>query len=391
MMARAKALVAKASGVVDAWFTASEPNAVGRLGIFRILYAIFYLWDLSFHFAADLSGLRIHSFDFGVYLIRYVPKDLSPAFFETLEGLLVALLVILLAGLWTRWITWAVLVVGCFLEAHYVCALPEHSTVLPVFFIPLFMAFQGGWGDTYSVDALLKRRSGQTTPLPTDASGYYFMAGRGLLVVLSVLFFTAMICKVSMQTTWLQPGFISRLFLYKNVFASVVGLPLNPFAAQMSDSPLISGGVHAYVLFFEGAFFLALFHRTLRDHFVAQALLFHAVNGVWFGVSFTPVLIIYGLFIDWQALLHRVLAGPARFFGKLPTAWLIGGALTLAALVGGLWNAGAILREGISLGGLVDSHTIWYPLVPYSVWALVVATLRMGLFLIHRLRQAPAV
>ena len=39
----------------ERWFTASEPNAAGRMGVFRILYSVFYLWNLSYLHAYVLA------------------------------------------------------------------------------------------------------------------------------------------------------------------------------------------------------------------------------------------------------------------------------------------------------------------------------------------------
>ena len=42
---------------VERWFTASEPAAAGRMGLFRILFGLFYLWHLSLFDISLVAGL----------------------------------------------------------------------------------------------------------------------------------------------------------------------------------------------------------------------------------------------------------------------------------------------------------------------------------------------
>ena len=51
-------IIQKISNKFDKWLMSSEPNAAGRLGLFRIVYAWFYLWYLSSNFAIFLKPLK---------------------------------------------------------------------------------------------------------------------------------------------------------------------------------------------------------------------------------------------------------------------------------------------------------------------------------------------
>ena len=54
------------------WLTAPEPRIAGRMGLFRMIYAVFYLWHLSWVDGATL-GLLPDAVWQPVYLLRVVP------------------------------------------------------------------------------------------------------------------------------------------------------------------------------------------------------------------------------------------------------------------------------------------------------------------------------
>ncbi|MDX1944976.1 MAG: hypothetical protein SFU86_06185, partial [Pirellulaceae bacterium] len=102
-----------------AWWTTAEPNAAGRMGLFRVLYAAFFLWHLSWRIGSDLAGLPAVDHH-RVRLVNWLPKqDTPPIAFESLESALAAALVVLLVGYRVRWATAAVLVLGCLNEALF--------------------------------------------------------------------------------------------------------------------------------------------------------------------------------------------------------------------------------------------------------------------------------
>ena len=149
------------------WLTAPEPRIAGRMGLFRMIYAVFYLWHLSWVDGATL-GLLPDAVWQPVYLLRVVPLRPPSALPGMLESCLVAALLLLLAGLWVRPVTLAVLLFGTLLEAfHNSFGKVEHGSVFLVFYLPLFM-LGSGWGDTWSLDALLARRAGLFCPAVSD-------------------------------------------------------------------------------------------------------------------------------------------------------------------------------------------------------------------------------
>jgi hypothetical protein len=360
---------------IDRWFTVPEVHAAGRIALYRVVFSAFYLWHLSSHFAANLAGLPDHHRR-GVLLVEWIKTaSLSPLFFELMESSLVTSLVILMVGYRVRQATATVLMLGCVYEAFYVSLSGEHSTILLTFYIPFFMMLTGQWGAAYSLDALMKRRAGRARPEPGDSSWYYFLPARAVLVVMAALFFSSAVLKSAFGATWLTPGLFANLALSKNITAAIYEIPLNPLAPTLAQMPQLADVVPYLVVLFEGTFFVALFNHKLRNFYLSFALIFHSLNALWFVVTFTPVLIAYGLFVDWQALRERLWPGRVALFDSIAPRPLIWATLILALATGILWNSTTGLRSAINLGGSLDWRTIWYPVLALSlVWWLRAST-----------------
>ncbi|MGB3296573.1 MAG: hypothetical protein WBB01_26605 [Phormidesmis sp.] len=368
---------------INAWFTQPEDNAAGSMGLFRILYAIFYLWHLSVHSSDFLSGMPSFFVEERVYLVKYFFSDFgasfSPLFFYTLDSLLVAALVLLAFGYKTRMATAAVLIIGGLLEALS-ASVDGKRTLLPmVFYIPFFMTVLNAWGQTYSVDAALKKRKSGVQVDPHDSNWAYFLPARAVLVVFSFLFFVSGVYKVAFGGAWLSHAdMMANFFLNRNVEAAVYDLPLNWLAPYIAQAPLIYLSIHVTTLLFEGFFFLSMINRKVRDFFVSLALIFHAVNALWVVVTVTPILIGYGIFIDWQAIKDSLLPqkeSQAVAEGRSPKRWVLL-ALFSATVLGLLWHSDLGIRAWLNLNGLINWRTVWYPVLPISIWWFVVTIVR---------------
>ena len=367
---------------INTWFTQPEANAAGNMGLFRILYALFYLWHLSVHSSDFLSGMPGFYVEYQVYLVKYLFSDfgasLPPLFFYTLDSLLVAALVLLAFGYKTRMATIAVLIIGSLIEALS-ASVDGKRTLLPmVFYIPFFMSIINAWGQTYALDATIRKRKSGFQVDPHDASWQYALPARALLVVFSFLFFVSAVYKVAFGGAWLSHAdMMAYFFLNRNVEAAVYNLPLNWLAPYIAQTPLIYLSIHITTLLFEGLFFLSMISRKVRDFFVSLALIFHAVNALWVVVTVTPLLIGYGPFINWQAIKDFFV--PQR---ELPVAegrsprLLIFLALFSATVLGLLWHSDLGIRTWLNLNGLINWRTIWYPILPISIWWFVVTIVR---------------
>ena len=274
------------------------------MGLFRIIYAAFYIWHLSWVDAAAL-GLLPDAVWQPVGLLRLVPARTPSVLPGMIESGLVAALVLLLAGLCVRPVTLVVLVLGTLLETfHQSFGKVEHASIFLVFYIPLFM-LTSDWGGTWSLDALLARRAGRATTHPSDDSWCHALPMRGVLLMLVLMFASAAFAKGVLGTWLTAPDLVADLLLGKNVEAVREGLPSHAILPVVAANPLLSHAFRYGVLLFECLFVLVLLGGRLRAVVLSAALVFHALNALLLVVTFTPILIVYAMFVDWQAGIER--------------------------------------------------------------------------------------
>lgn len=369
-------LFEKLNNFTDKWLTYPEKNAAGRLGIFRIIFAIFYLWFMSFHSAIKLSYLPI-SLSQTEFLFTFDNffKFLPSQTWVILETIIVALLILLMIGYRVQIVTLMLLIFGTVLESFYYKLGNEDSTVMLVFYIPLFMFMSNRWGDTYSLDSLLKKRSGQLPINPADSSPPYSVPIHSLLVVLSLLWFFTGMWKAVGGAWFGYPKLMLNHILTRTIESTLYNLPLNPVLFWIANHPLVAYGLQVFIVIFEILFILSLIHPRLRYLFLSLALIFHAMNALYFVTTFTNVIIIYALFVDWQALRVKLFPLPINLFASIPSLWLKGITLGLAVWLSILWNANNELRNIINFGGWLNWHRIWYFILPVSlVWFFLAVT-----------------
>jgi hypothetical protein len=371
-------------GRLDAWLCRPVAGGAASLGLFRIIYSVFYLWHLAGHDATRMSGWPTR---YGTLIVRWV-RDLPPQVLAVNESVLAFALVLLMFGLWTRPVTAAVLVAGMFLEGYTASIELQIAPVFLVFYIPLFMLLTNGWGDRYALDVVLRARRGRT-PAP-EADWRIGLPQRGILIALSLLWFDAAVLKMGFGGVWLTyPDVMRDYFLSRNTRLAVVELPINPLAPALASNALITRGAQYFTLVFEFYFLLAVFGTQWRNLFFSIALLFHAINALWMGVTFTTLLIAYLLFVDWEWVRHRVWSrvetalelDPDRAFISLadhvPRTGLLAGPLLLATLIAVGFNESGVVRYVLMAGGAIDWRTIWYPILPFAVVYLAVSMIAL--------------
>ncbi len=358
----------------DAWLLAPIPGAARRLGYYRILYALFFYWTLAESDPALLAEIPEATFYRGL-INRWWPLPIPAWFYHGLTGSLVAALALLLVGFATRLSTAVVFVSGSLLGSLYSAADMEHSIVFLFCFIPLFMLIGGDWGATYSVDAALRRRRGVELAPESEAQARFVLPIRAILVLLAALFCSSGIHKMMPSSEWFtQDGLFDKLLWNRWSIAAVEGYPVNPASYLCADHPWLDPAIRWAVFVFELTFPLILMRR-FQALYLSLALLFHAVNGIWMVVTFTPILIVYGLFVDWPRILPERRRGtPSR--RVVPGALLIAGSAAFSVAVTALWMGSDVLESGLRVGERLNEISIWYPVLPVALIWFVPATLR---------------
>jgi hypothetical protein len=229
------------------------------------------------------------------------------------------------------------------------------------------MFLSNRWGDTYSLDSLLKKRSGHIPINPSDSSPPYSVPIRSLLVILCLLWFFTGMWKAIGGAWFGYPQLMSNHILIRSIESSLFNLPLNPVLFWVANHPLVAYGLQVFIVIFEVLFILALIHPRLRYLFLSLALIFHAMNALYFVITFTNIIIIYLLFFDWQELRERLFPSPINLFTGIPVLWLKGITLGLAVLLSILWNANNGIRNLINFREWLNWHGIFYFVLPLAI------------------------
>lgn len=337
----------------DRWLTAPEPNAAGRMSLFRIVYGVFYLLTLpTLTSYTRLYGSLPAEEWRPVASIRWLnPPPPHPLLLQALPLVLVAALVLLIVGWQTRLATAGVLVAGVVLSAVYYgyYGILEHSDTFLVAYIPAVMLFSR-WDRPYSIDALLRQRRGTPPVDPHDESWVYIWPLRALLLLLSFLFFGAGLVKLAGGYWLTRMDTLSSFLLDANVAAARTLRAPNPLNPALAGLPWLLIPLQFGAMLFELAFPLSLLNRRLRTFFVAGAVLMHTFILVFMHIEFYSLLIVYMLFVDWQAVLGRWLPAQSPL-KQTPTPVLIAGSVALAALV-------TLLATQVSFAHLLPEYVL---------------------------------
>ncbi len=357
---------------VNAWLTAPEANAAGRLSLFRILFGLTYLWILSPLYHVELAQIPLIEWQPLTFVEWLFAAPPGPEFYLVIEVLLAVSLVLLVVGFHTRLATLGVLVFGLPLDLLvYSFGKVSHGSLFLTFYAPLFLLFSH-WGSNYSIDSFLRSRHGKPTVNSKDDSWRFYWPARAILVMLALLFLTAGYIKL-WGGSWLpRPNFVRDLILQHNLMnVTERGFPASPFGVLVAQSPLIYEPMRFMAVLFETLFPLALLKRRLQYLFITTAILFHIFNTFALMVLVPHMLIIYGVFVDWQALYERFWPKKLTLIPlmeRLSTPVLITTITGLALLVGLLWNGSTFLRPILAS---INPFLIWVIVTPPAVAWLI--------------------
>jgi hypothetical protein len=236
-----------------------------------------------------------------------------------------------------------------------------------VAYIPAIMLFSR-WGSTYSLDALLKGRRGESVN-PRDDSWQYIWPMRAVLLLVALMFLGAGYFKLRGGQWFTDMDLFPRILLSQNAIAAVnsTANPLNPVIARI---PLIHVPLQFGGILFELLFPLALFNRTVRNLFVSAGLLFHAFNLYFLSINAFAIIIMYLTFVDWQAVYDRWWPFKSgAYLHRLSSPALIGLTLALAAIVPFLWQEINLIRPPLGQA-LLSPVSIWYLVTPIALFTL---------------------
>lgn len=374
------ALLLRLNDRIDGWLAPPTPGAAGRLGVFRVVYAAFYLYIISPFETTAMAHVPEHRW-IPAALMRTFTDDIpSAGALGAIEAALVGALVLLLLGLLTRTATVAVLLLGM---AYWLVWAPSmrngYEIVMIAFHVPLFMVIST-WGQTLSLDAWLRKRRGLPTVAIDEGGPAYAWPIRSLLIILAVLFATAAYLKVRGGVFLSNPDYVQNVFARYTVRAEQAGLPSTPLRAWLAAQDWLSVPGAWGIVVFEASVWIALLHKRVETIVLAMALLFNAVNALLLGVTFNGMVVIYALFVDWPGVgralgLDRVRC--PRCIDRIPPALAIGGALAIAVGYAFAWDTTTWARLIPTLGGLLDLWTIWYVLTPLAMLWCVAGIVRL--------------
>lgn len=359
---------------VENWFSAPEVNAAGRMGLYRILYGLWFLWLLA---SINFSGLAARPYPppkpvglmtlFTALPIPVQPTDLS----RLLACLLGIGLVLLIFGLATRYTTGLVLICSALLfawDSSYGKVIDKYALLGTI--VPFWMFFSR-WGETYSLDALIRRARGVPTPLPSESSWEYIWPQRAVVIFTVILYFSAGYMK-TVEGTWLYNPYVVLDKLTDNLAVTWATKPAN-FNNFLYQAVLIAPAfliIGQYVaLLFELGAPAALINRDFLVLVFSSAALFHTMTILILGIGFAPMIIVLAIIVDWQAVLDRL--RQSSHYSLQPSTpvviGLVGLTLILAGLAGGLAFSPSLASSLRAV--MPDQKSVWFLVAPFAVWS----------------------
>ena len=318
----------------DGWLRAPEPNAAGRMSLYRILYGLFFLSTLpSLGHYYDLFGpLPADLWQPLDSMAWLQPPPPAPWLLQWLPVVMTFALVLVVLGLWTRPATLVVLIAAVFLAGtlySYKNKIDHGDTYL-IAYIPVIMLF-ARWDSNYSINALLRRQRHGVVVDPATETWTYIWPMRAIILLLSLMFFGAGLTKII--GSWVRDLNTFRdILLEVNVLAVLDQRPPSALNLALAQMPLVMIVMQFSGILIQLLFPLNLLNQRFRAFFFAVIVLFHTLNYLLLGINTYMMLIAYLVIVDWQALLGRFLPEGERL-SRLPALVLMGGSLLIAALV----------------------------------------------------------
>lgn len=275
-----------------------ETNAAGRLGLFRIIWVLF---AFSIYYTRDFAALGVIHPAFWQPLGLMTMFPSLPPYQLTIffDALFIGSLILILFGYRTQiaTVTYVLAAIYIFGISHGFGKI-DHSHLF-VLYLPATMLFCN-WGQTYSVDALLRKKQGQALPDVHDGSWRYSWSLKLILVLIAVLFVSGGYAKI-VNGKWLTEADV----LYNFILSSQLPDGPNFVSRIVLAIPILVLLVQIGVVIFESLWFFALSDKTWRVLFLSLSVLFHFGIYILMDIAFVVNIIVYAIFLDWQVIYKR--------------------------------------------------------------------------------------
>jgi uncharacterized membrane protein YphA (DoxX/SURF4 family) len=281
----------------ERWLFESYRTDPASLGLYRIVFATLLLADLPLHLW--IPRFPDSFFDPPIGMTLFFAGFPRAWFFYVLDAGLVVALSCLLFGLRTRLASLNVALL-LFVGNAWSYSFGKINHDILYVLVPLVMAFSS-WGDRYSLDARLGRRSNEL------ASAWPVCL---LLVLTAAAMGYAGIVKAT--SGWLDPSTSAvRGHMTAHNFMGASAPAFGTWLLRF-DVPALWEAADAATIGLEAGFLLAMFSRRLMRLWCALAAIFHAL--VFFAFNISPFLcnlLVYAVLIDWSFVLARLVPGPS--------------------------------------------------------------------------------
>lgn len=307
---------------------------LASLCCFRVVFGLFvmlFLWSKY----AWLGAVPDAIFSPPMLSLASVFREFpSPFFFRTVDLAIGLCTLTLTIGLFTRLSTvllLLLLIVGN--SFSFSLGKIDHSILYPC--VLLAMSFQN-WGEMFSVDAALRKRS-TAHSLRAETADLSLLA-----IFITFGFLTAGLGK---SLSWIDldlttSGFLS--WFYQGYYSNARNQLLAPFVLNFVNIPLLWELIDISAVVFELGFLLAIWTRRIWYLWLATACFFHLMNCLLLNIPFNVNAVAYLAFVPWSQF------RAVNYIFTQKTKWLLIGITAFGTFA-------LILREASSerVGGII--------------------------------------